>query len=244
MQFEKNHQTGEKKPSFSLKKKLPVILIWARYLMPLFTGLILLVMSIMYTVRGVMERRRDEFSLFRMYMGVFKSTHQYLGTEGDAALDTFYGAMSVGALVGTFFFIVALFLACFVAYTSCRAFAAGEGSEVNTRMKKLFKVLFPNRLCLFLASTLFVIPALLPEYYSYVSSRFVNVVGESAFYTMLNRPLIVMVALCVLTLLLSLVIGKFERSKRMNMFVIQTSDEQEDSDEDFDEDFDEDPDDE
>ena len=38
MQEEKSPETGEKKPAFCLKKQLPVILVWARYLMPVITG--------------------------------------------------------------------------------------------------------------------------------------------------------------------------------------------------------------
>ena len=232
MQFEKNHQTGGKKPGFSLKKKLPVILIWARYLMPLFTGLVLLVMSIMYTVRGAMKGKRLEVSLLRLYANTFGGTHEYLGTEGSKAGNALYGALSLGAIIGTLLFLIALFFACLTAYTACRAFLAGEGSADGARMKKLFKVAFPNRLCLFLSGLLFVVPALFPHYYSFISSRYVTVGGESVFYVILNRPLIVVLVLNLITLLLSFLISDYERRKRMNMFVVQQPSEQEDPDED------------
>ena len=220
MQEEKSPQTGEEKSRFDLKNQFPVILIWARYLMPLITGVTLIVMSILYTVQGAMLGRRYEVSLLRLYANTFGGTHDYLGTEGTSAGNALYSALSIGAILGTLFFLVALFLAGLTAYTACRAFLAGEGSEENTRMKKLFKVAFPNRLCLFLSGVLFIVPALFPQYYSYISSRYVLVGGESVFYVMLNRPLIAMIALNVITLILALLIPKYERSKRMNMFAV------------------------
>ena len=230
MQEEKSPETGEKKPAFCLKKQLPVILVWARYLMPVITGATLTVRSFLYTVQGAMLGKRYEVSLLRLYFNTFGGTHEYLGTEGSKAGNALYGTLTLGAILGTVVFLVAFFFACFAAYTACRAFLTDEGSAENTRMKKLFKVAFPNRLCLFLSNALFIVPALFPQYYSFVSSRYVLVGGKSVFYVILNRPLIVMAVLTGITLILALAIPTYERSKRMNMFVVYAAEREDEED--------------
>ena len=202
------------------KRALPEALVIARYLLPVVSALVLLVMSCFYTVRGAMLGKRYEISLIRLYANTFSGTHRYLGTEGTSAGNTLYAALSIGAIVGALCFLVAVFLAVLAAVTALRAFRAGHASEESNRMKLIFKVAFPNRVCLFLSNLLLLVPAVFPHYYSYIGSRYVTVSGSSILYVIRNRPLIVLAVLAALTLLLALIIPRYERARHMNMFLV------------------------
>jgi membrane protein implicated in regulation of membrane protease activity len=98
-------------------------------------------------------------------------------------------------------------------------------------MKLIFKIAFPNRVWLFLSELLMLLPFLYPEFYEMVGKKFLAVQGVEIIFVLLNRPLIVGVVLLALTLVLALVTPKYERRKKMNMFLLhrtEQTDEQED----------------
>ena len=203
-----------------VKKATPTVLIWARCLFPLFTGLLLLVMSVLYTVQGVILGKRYEVSILRLIGNTFAGTHDYLGGERKEAGDRLYTALSIGAIVSVLAFLAALFLAGLTVYTFVRAQKKDAPlTEVN-RMKMIFKVAYPNRVCLFLSSALYLIPTLFPHYYAALSAQYAILSGTSVFYVLLNRPLIAVVSCLLVTLLLSLITPRYERARAMDMFAL------------------------
>ena len=86
--------------------------------------------------------------------------------------------------------------------------------------KMIFKIAFPNRICLFLSNALVLLPTLYPHFLSFVGSRFLLVGDEDVVYVLLNRPLIAVGVMTVLSLVLALAIPRLERRKRMNMFLL------------------------
>ncbi len=195
----------------------PIVLIWARYLLPVATATTLVVMGFFKTVRFAY---RAPLSLWRLIWNTLVGARDYLGGEMQAAKSWFFGILSVTALAELLLTLVALFLVGLAAYTAIRAFTAGYKSEQSNRVKLAFKVAFPNRVCLYLADLLLVLPALYPHIFSYVSTRFLLMGGEEVVYVIANPMLIVMGACALVTLVLAVVTYRFERRLHMNMFVL------------------------
>ena len=80
--------------------------------------------------------------------------------------------------------------------------------------------MFPNRVWLFLSQLLVLIPLLYPHFVSFVGGYFLAIGVGDVIFILLNRPLIVAGAFCVASLVLALIIPRFERRKRMNMFLL------------------------
>ena len=209
---------------------LPVIAIYTRYLLPVITGLVAFVLGCLYLVRVAQSGSRAEVSLVRLYLNTFVGAHNYLGGTTSETANWFYGLLVAGAVVGVVIYLLAMALAVFAAVTAIRAFRAGHESEESNRMKLLFKIVFPNRVCLYLSHLLLLIPLLFPEYFSGIGKHFLLIGGESVIYVMLNRPLIVVAVMLVLTLGLAVLINTYERRKKMNMFLLWHPDEFEDDD--------------
>lgn len=203
-----------------LRRYWAELLIVARYLLPLVSALALLVISLFYNVRMVSIGKRYEGSLARLLVNTLVGTHDYLGGELKAAKTTFYALLSGGSLVCMLCYLVALFFAGLAAYTACRAFRAGHESEESNRYKLIFKVAFPNRVCLFLSNALLLIPTLYPHFLSFIGSRFLLIGDEAVVYVLVNRPLIITGVMTALSLVLALAIPRLERRKKMNMFLI------------------------
>lgn len=196
------------------------LLIWARYMLPLLSAVSLFVLSLFYNVRMVSVGKRYEGSLARLLINTLTGTHNYLGGELKADKTAFYSLLSGGALVSILCYLIALFFAGLAAYTAFRAFRAGHESEESNRYKMIFKIAFPNRICLFLSNALVLLPTLYPHFLSFVGSRFLLVGDEDVVYVLLNRPLIAVGVMTVLSLVLALAIPRLERRKRMNMFLL------------------------
>ena len=203
-----------------LRRAFPVLLIYARYVLPVITALTSLVLSFFYAVKVAGRGYTYEVSTIRLYGNTFTGTRAHIVKHADDAVDGFYGLLATGAVVGILIFLLATFLAVLGAVTAIRAFRAGHESEMSNRMKVIFKIAFPNRVCLFLANLLLVVPVLYPEYFSAVGKRFLLVGGESVIFVMLNRPLIVVGVLTLVTLILAVAVPRLERQRKMNMFLI------------------------
>ena len=199
---------------------MPRIAILARYLLPLFSLLVLFVMSFFYNVQIYGSGKLQELSIFRLYVNTFKGMHAYFGGNMIEGRSWFYGIVTAGAIVGILLFAVALFLSGLAAYTAVRAFRAGHASEESDRMKLIFKIAFPGRVWLFLSNILVLLPVLYPHFFALVSQNFLAIGGEEVIFVLLNRPLIVGLVLLLLTLALALIIPKHERRKKMNMFLL------------------------
>ena len=227
-EIKKNGTVIEKIGTFwrkRVKKALPFAAIYARYLLPVLTGVLLLAFSFLDWVYFYMQGSRYKMSLFSFYQRTLTSSLEYVGGKTAAQTDWFYGMLSVGAIVGILLYLVALFLAVLAAVTAIRAFRAGHESEESNRMKVIFKIAFPNRVCLFLSNVLFLVPTLFPEYFSAVGKRFMLIGKEGTVYTDTNVLFFVILGLTLLTLGLSLAITRLERQKKMNMFLVFHPDE-------------------
>ncbi|MBO5354816.1 MAG: hypothetical protein J6B09_01965 [Clostridia bacterium] len=231
---EKNDTVIEKSGTFwreRMKKALPYVAIYARYLLPLLTGVLLLGFSFLDWVYFYMQGSRYKMSLFSFYQRTLTSSLDYVGGKTTDQANGFYGMLSAGAVVGILFYLVALFFAVLAALTAIRAFRAGHESKESNRMKVAFKIAFPNRVCLFLSNVLFLVPALFPEYFSAVGRHFMLVDKKEIIYTETNILFFVILGLTLITLALALAIPRLERQKKMNMFLIFHPDEDEEDEE-------------
>lgn len=229
----KNDTVVEKNGTFwqkRVKKALPYVAIYARYLLPLLTGVLLLAFSFLDWVYFYMRGSRYKMSLFSFYQRTLTSSLEYVGGTTTAQTNGFYGLLSVGAVVGILLYLVALFLAVLAAVTAIRAFRAGHESEESNRMKVVFKIAFPNRVCLFLSNALFLVPTLFSEYFGAVGRHFMLVDKKEIIYTETNILFFVILGLTLITLALAIAIPRLERQKKMNMFLIWHSDEEEKED--------------
>jgi hypothetical protein len=201
-------------------QQLPTALIYARYALPLITALTLLVMGFFHNVFTVSVNVYYRLSLWKLYLSTVTGTHAYLGGELSNAKSWFYGLLSTGAIVCAILFLVSLFLSALALYTAVRAFRAGHYNQAANRYKVIFKVAFPNRIWLFVANALVLIPAAFPYLISAVGQSFLSIGTGETVFVRYDFPLIVMGVLTALTLVLACVIPRYERRREMNMFLV------------------------
>jgi len=213
-----------------LRQNLPRIAVFARYTLPLVTGLVWLVLGCFYTVSARQGGLPYRISPVRLYVNTLTGARTYLaGNDSSAALNAFYGLLAAGAVVGILAFLLALFLNGLAAVTAWRALRAGHESDESNRMKRVFKIAFPNRVCLFLANALWLIPALYPLFLSKVGTHYLQIGLNATIFVRMDWPLLAVGILTLLTLVLAVSITRFERAKKMNMFLVWHPEEQEPS---------------
>lgn len=198
-------------------QKLSRILLLARYLLPVLTGAVLLILSFFYNVYYYQLGERYVQSLFHFYSGTFTAMKNYLGGTGADA-GAFYTWLTLGALVGVLCLILALTLSVFALLPVLRAFLRMPAAREKLR----FKILFPNRVCLFLSGCLYLPAALFPHYFAWVCRR----AGESAdlIFVEANVPLIVTAALTFLTLALAFYTVQMEKKEpRLDPFTLESA---------------------
>ena len=199
---------------------LPQAMIYARYCIPSLAVLTFAVMACFHNVQAAVGGVRYELCIWQLFGSTLKGTHDYLGGEQVAEHTTFYAALSVVAILFLLLFLLAAFFAALASYTAVRAFRYGHESEQSNRYKLIFKIAFPNRVCLWLSNALILLPTLLPHAVSFVGSYFLSINGEQQIYVLFNRPLLVMGIFTAIALLLALAIPGYERRKKMNMFLL------------------------
>lgn len=199
------------------KKRLPVIAIYARYFLPVLTALVLLILSCCDLVYFYMVGASYKMSLFAFLKSTLSAAIAYVG-EGNGDYGAFYAVQTIGAVIFIAIHLLAIFFSVFAAVTACRAFRAGHESRESNRMKIAFKIAFPNRIALFLANLTLILPTLHPYYFAAVGKAFDG--GSALLFIAQNVPLIVVGVLLALTLALAMVTPRFERRKKMNMFLI------------------------
>lgn len=208
-----------------VKKNLPRIAVFARYLLPALFGVLLTGLSFVDGVRFYMRGRAMKMSLFAFYKNTLTSAHHYLAGATEEQANWFYGLLSGGAIVGILCYLLALFFAVLAAVTACRAFFSGHESEQSNRMKLIFKIVFPNRICLYCSCLLFLVPVLFPYYFAGVGQRFILMGGRDTVFVTFNMYLVLFFVFAILTLVLSLLTPRYERQKKMNMFLLWDPDE-------------------
>ena len=210
------------KPPFGtrVKQALPVLAIYLRYLLPAFVVVLSLVRGFFYNVEFISGGATGELSLNRLYFNTFAGMHDYFGGATSAGRTSFYVLLTIGAVLGILFFLAAAFFAFLAAITAVRAFRAGWESKESDRMKLIFKIAFPGRKMLFFTNLLILLPLCYPYYFSFIGRRFLAIGGEDVIFVTHNSLFWGACVLCVLTLILALVIPRYERRKKMNMFLL------------------------
>ena len=193
----------------------------------------------LYLVRIALGTSLMELSALRLYGSSLNGALQHFGVGGTTGKNWFYGLTAAGAAVGILIFLAAAALAVLSGVTVIRAFRAGFESETSNRMKVLFRIPFANRAVYFLLQLPFVLPLLYPEYVAAVGQRLMlaGVHLGDVLYVVLNRPVIIVAALCLVSLILGIVTKKFEKRYKMDMFELwlpepDTDEEEEESEED------------
>ena len=204
----------------SMRKKMPLILITARYVLPLITGITCTVSALFYSVTIMQTGAELHISAARLLFNTLSAVRRYLGGAHDTQKSWYYGLLAAGAIVAIIAFMLALFFSVLAALAALRAFRAEEGSETEKRAKMVFKIAFPNRIWLFLSNCLWLLPALYAQYYALISRRFLLIGAEDPVYIIFDLPLLLTAILTVLTLALALNVSRTERRWRYNMFSI------------------------
>ena len=216
----------------TVKKKLPRVAIFARYLLPAVFGVVLLITAFFDGVYFYMNGKLMKTSLVSFYKNTLTSAHGYLAGTTDSQTNLFYGLMAGGALVFALIYLLALGLSALAAVTACRAFLSEQDGERCNRAKVIFKIAFPNRVLLYLSGVLYFVPSLYPQYFSAVGKRFLAIGGRETVFVDRNGYLIATLIYAAVLAVLSLAISKWERREKMNMFLVTHSDEEtEDEDE-------------
>lgn len=203
-----------------IKKVLPTVAIYARYFLPTLSIVVLFVMGLFYNIAAVTGGGFYNVALWKLHINTITGTHRYLGGEQAEAKTWFYGLMSAGAIVSLLVYAIAIFLALLALYTSLRAFHAGHENEQANRYKVAFKIAFPNRIWFFVSNLLVLVPAAFPHFVSFLGSRFLAIGAEDPLFVRFNRPLFVVGILVAVTLVLAFVIPRFERRRKLNMFLV------------------------
>ena len=196
------------------------VLVWVRYLMPALIGFCTLLFGAFYWVHIALGTSFMELSTLRLYGSSLNGALQHFATGGTTGQNWFYGLTAAGAVVGILLLLTATALAVLAGVTAIRAFRAGFESNESNKMKVLFRVPFANRAVFWLYQLLFLLPLLYPEYVAAVGQRLMlgGVHLGDVLYIVLNRPLIIVAVLCLVSLILGMVTKKLERKYKMDMF--------------------------
>lgn len=214
------------------QRRLQEGLIYTRYLLPLLTGAVLLVMSFFYNIRAAQGYMRYSLSLSRLYTNTVSAARSYfISDKLSDPVSAYYTLLLIAAGVGLLFFLLAAFFNTVAAVFALRALPKGHESEEASRYKLYFKMAFPNRFALALANCLWLVPALYPTMLSYIGGRFLLIQGVTRLYISRDLPLIAVGVMTALSLLLALCISRLERRLQMNMFLIWHAPEEESEEE-------------
>lgn len=200
-------------------ERLPRAFIYLRYIFPVLVGVTLSVLSFFYLVQYDQGGEAYVQTLFRFYYNTLSASHSYIGAGNmQSGKNALYGWLTAGAVCGILLYLLGMFFAVFSCILFFRAFRHREESAAAQHAKLLFKIAFPNRVCLFLSNCLFLPVALFPSYFSLVARRVAGVSSRELLYVERNVPLIVTVALTVLTLVLAVFAAVREEKEHLNPF--------------------------
>lgn len=175
----------------------------ARYLLPVLSGVLLLVLSFFYGIEYYQAGRLYHQSLWNFYAETLRAGHRYLGAAEHAqGLNAYYGWLCAGAVVGILLYLIGLLVAGCSAYLAllCGKLEPGE----RKRRKILLRVFVPNRIALFLYNCLFAAVAAFPHYFAFVSARAARVAVREMLFIEYNIPLVVTAALALAMLVLAI----------------------------------------
>lgn len=214
---------------FFSRDGFPRLLILLRYLFPLLTGVVLLCLSFGELFEFYQSVTVGTISLFGLYKATFATAFRAFGAVTDSTFIWYAVLQLIGALIGALAFLAAAVLSALATVTAYRTFANRPNSAIGNRMKVIFKFAFPNRICLFLSNAAYLLFVAFPYYFSFVLERFyyMGIEPEPPIYVKSHPTFWVVVVLTAITLALAIASARFERQKRMNMFVVEYDEENE-----------------
>ncbi|MBR2010388.1 MAG: hypothetical protein IKA06_01380 [Clostridia bacterium] len=199
------------------------VLIYVRYLLPLLSALLMIIMGLFYNVFALQGGKKVQLCVLRLCFNTLKSARAYMmGAEVVAGVRNFYLLLIIGAACFIVLFLLAAFeagFALYILYRTLRARAVGD-SEEEKRAKVLFRAVLPNRIVMWLSNALVLPLALFPEFFSFVCGRFLTVSGSSIFYVRFNVTATVTGVLVLVTLALALYLRRYERALGLDLFFI------------------------
>ncbi len=215
------------------------MLLFARYLLPLLSALLVVVVGLFYNVFAVQNGKRVQLCVLRLCFNTLKSARAYMmGAEVVAGVRNFYIVLMIGAACFIVLFLLSVahaIFALYMLYRTLRARAAGD-KEAEKRTKVLFRAVFSNRVVMWISNALVLPLALFPEFFSFVCARFLTVSGGNTFYLRFNTTAVVAAVFALLTLVFALYLRRYERAVGLDLFFIE---EEEDEEEEWEEDCDE-----
>ncbi|MBQ9802339.1 MAG: hypothetical protein IJW51_04645 [Clostridia bacterium] len=209
------------------------VLVWARYLLPLVTALVLLISGSFYHVFALQSGKSIRVSVLRLCFNTLKSARAYLLSEnGVAGVRNFYLFLMIGAILLLLFFVIALLLALFALYALRRATVARAAQDVEEEKhaKILLRAFLPNRVVMALVNALLLPLAFYPEVFSLICGQSLTVSGGITLYVRLNVTALVVSLLTLATFALAFVIRRRERALGLDMFDIEAKEDAEEED--------------
>ena len=203
------------------RERLPVIAIWARYLLPVLCGVMLIVVGMFYSVSVVSLGVRQKYSPLRTCINTLFGAREYLTTLYGANQTSRYILHTVASIGVILAFLLAVFFAGLAAYTAVVAFRRSTPLSVKNQKKLIFKIVFPNRVMLFLSGLVYLIPAAYLNIYAAIEQRYMALGGEATIFIRYSVPLIATAACEAVILLLSLYISRHERQLGMDLFTLE-----------------------
>lgn len=224
---------AEEQLSCEMERRVRVLL-FARYLLPLISALCVVVVGLFYNVFAVQGGKRVQLCVLRLCFNTLKSARAYMmGAEVVAGVRNFYLVLVIGAVCFIFLFLLSVahaVFALYMLYRTLRARAVGD-SEAEKRAKVLFRAVLSNRVMMWISNALVLPLALFPEFFSFVSGRFLAVSGSNTFYLRFNVTATVTAVFVLLTLVLALYLRRYERAVGLDLFFIEEEEEATDNDE-------------
>lgn len=199
-------------------KKCAAAFVWARYVLPLITGITYTVSALFYSVTVAQAGKRLQLSAARLIFNTFAAARAYLGGTTETQKSWFYGLLAAGAATAVLFFLLGAFFAGLMLWCAWHAFAANGDAARTKQAKTVFRIAFPNRVCLFFASVLWLVPAFYPLYYAAICKRFLLLGAEEPIFVVFDLPLLLVGVFSALTLALAVGISRMERRTRHNLF--------------------------
>ena len=227
--WEEAEQPPKRHARIFCRQALPVWLILARYLFPVVTGIVLLCLSFGDLFTFYQSAGMGTYSIMGLFVSTVKTVFGAFSQITNNTVLWYAIIQLMGAIVGIVAFVLAFGFALLAAVTACITFSKKPNHPTGNRMKVIFKIAFPNRVCLFLANAAYVIPFLFPYYFAFVLERFyyMGVNPELPIYVKSNPCFWVALGMTVVTLVLAVASPRFERRRRMNMFLVEHDEESE-----------------
>lgn len=212
------------KPMPSGREQRLRVLLCVRYLLPLFSALLVLLMGAFYNVYAVQGGRAVQFSVLRLCFNTLKSARAYMmGSEVVAGVRNFYLVLIIGAACFMLFFLVSVALSCFAAYSLYRVWRARacEDRAEEKNAKVLFRAVLPNRALMSISNALLLPFAFFPEFFTFVCGRFLTVSGTTAVFVRFNVTSVVATVLFLFTVVLAVYLQYHERAVGLDLFFIE-----------------------